>query len=120
MLIALVVVSIVLGLVWRARNGRITHPGVSGTTSENRILIPDGPAFGSRVTLLQFRRVSDSSSPRSESCCTLPQCPYARVSFAGLAVIAAFLNAVFDNCLGCQLYVLLVRAGLIGRHRTAP
>ncbi|MGZ0212513.1 MAG: DUF4395 domain-containing protein [Actinomycetales bacterium] len=45
--------------------------------------------------------------------------PYALVIFAGLAFIAAFLNSVFDYCLGCQIYVLLVRAGLVGRGRTA-
>jgi hypothetical protein len=45
--------------------------------------------------------------------------PYALVIFAGMAFIAAFLNSVFDYCLGCQLYVLLVRAGLVGRARSA-
>ncbi|MDJ0324015.1 DUF4395 domain-containing protein [Cryobacterium sp. PH31-AA6] len=34
---------------------------------------------------------------------------------AAAAFIAAFLNAVFDYCLGCQLFLLLVRAGLLGR-----
>jgi hypothetical protein len=34
---------------------------------------------------------------------------------AGLAFLAAFLNAAFGFCLGCQLYVLLVRARLIAR-----
>jgi hypothetical protein len=29
---------------------------------------------------------------------------------AGLAFVAAFLNAVFGLCLGCQLYLLLARA----------
>jgi hypothetical protein len=29
---------------------------------------------------------------------------------AGLAFLAAFLNAVFGLCLGCQLYLLLARA----------
>jgi len=37
---------------------------------------------------------------------------------AAAAFVAAFLNAAFAYCLGCQLYVLLVRAGLVGR-RTA-
>jgi len=45
--------------------------------------------------------------------------PYALVVAAAFAFIAAFLNSVFDYCLGCQLYVLLVRAGLIGRTRAA-
>jgi hypothetical protein len=34
---------------------------------------------------------------------------------AAAAFVAAFLNAVFDYCLGCQLYLLLVRARIIGR-----
>lgn len=29
---------------------------------------------------------------------------------AAVAFVAAFLNAVFDYCLGCQVYLLLVRA----------
>ncbi len=32
---------------------------------------------------------------------------------ASLAFVAAFLNAVFGYCLGCQLYLLLVRARVI-------
>jgi cobalamin synthase len=36
---------------------------------------------------------------------------------AGLAFVAAFLNAVFDFCLGCELHLLLVRAGVLGRRR---
>ncbi|TFB86388.1 DUF4395 domain-containing protein [Cryobacterium algoricola] len=38
---------------------------------------------------------------------------------AALAFVAAFLNAVFDYCLGCQMYLLLVRAGLLGRSPAA-
>ena len=38
---------------------------------------------------------------------------------AAAAFVAAFLNAVFDYCLGCQIYLLLVRAGLIARAPTA-
>ena len=34
---------------------------------------------------------------------------------AALAFVAAFLNSVFGYCLGCQIYLLLVRAGLIRR-----
>ncbi|WP_448809617.1 DUF4395 domain-containing protein [Agromyces bauzanensis] len=34
---------------------------------------------------------------------------------AGAAFVAAFLNAVFGYCLGCQLYLLLVRARVIPR-----
>jgi Domain of unknown function (DUF4395) len=38
---------------------------------------------------------------------------------AALAFVAAFLNAVFGYCLGCQIYLLLVRAGVI-RKSAAP
>lgn len=34
---------------------------------------------------------------------------------AAVAFVAAFLNSVFDYCFGCQVYVLLVRAGVTGR-----
>lgn len=53
-LIGLVVLSAVLGLVWRARTGRIQRSLHTGAVSENRISIPDAPSFGSRATLLQF------------------------------------------------------------------
>lgn len=41
--------------------------------------------------------------------------PYAVVIGAALAFVAAFLNAVFGYCLGCQMYLLLVRAGIVRR-----
>ena len=44
--------------------------------------------------------------------------PYAVVIAAGLAFVAAFLNSVFGYCLGCQIYLLLVRAGVIRRAAT--
>lgn len=31
------------------------------------------------------------------------------------AFVAAFLNSIFGFCLGCQIYVLLVRAGIVGK-----
>lgn len=40
----------------------------------------------------------------------------ALVFAAGAAFIAAFLNAAFAYCLGCQIYVLLQRIGLIKKH----
>lgn len=43
--------------------------------------------------------------------------PWALVVSAALAFVAAFLNAAFGYCLGCQLYLLLARAGLIGARR---
>ncbi len=45
--------------------------------------------------------------------------PYAVPVAAAIAFVAAFLNAVFAYCLGCQLYLLLVRAGIIGRTSTS-
>jgi hypothetical protein len=41
--------------------------------------------------------------------------PYALVIAASAAFIAAFLNSVFAYCLGCQIYLLLVRAGILSR-----
>ena len=45
--------------------------------------------------------------------------PYALVVAAAAAFVAAFLNSVFAYCIGCQLYLLLVRAGLLGKSATA-
>jgi hypothetical protein len=41
--------------------------------------------------------------------------PFGLVIPAAAAFIAAFLNSVFDYCFGCQIYLLLVRAGILGR-----
>jgi len=38
---------------------------------------------------------------------------------AAAAFVAAFLNAAFGFCLGCQMYLLLQRVGLVGRARPA-
>lgn len=38
---------------------------------------------------------------------------------AAAAFMAAFLNAAFGLCLGCQLYLLLQRMGVVGRARSA-
>lgn len=43
--------------------------------------------------------------------------PWALVIAAAAAFVAAFLNAAFGVCLGCMLYLLLQRAGLVGRAR---
>lgn len=45
--------------------------------------------------------------------------PWALPVAAAAAFIAAFLNAVFDFCLGCQIYLLLQRAGIVGRTARA-
>lgn len=39
--------------------------------------------------------------------------PYGLVGAASAAFVAAFLNAVFAYCLGCQFYLLLVRARVL-------
>jgi hypothetical protein len=41
--------------------------------------------------------------------------PYALVVSGAAAIIAALLNSVFDYCLGCQIYLLLVRLRVLGR-----
>jgi len=45
--------------------------------------------------------------------------PWALPIAAAAAFIAAFLNAVFGLCLGCQLYLLLQRMGIVGRTAAA-
>ncbi len=45
--------------------------------------------------------------------------PYGLVIAASAAFVAAFLNSVFGYCLGCQIYLLLVRAGILGRKGAA-
>jgi len=45
--------------------------------------------------------------------------PWALTIAAAAAFVAAFLNAAFGLCLGCQLYLLLQRIGVIGRPRSA-
>ncbi|KQR20982.1 DUF4395 domain-containing protein [Microbacterium sp. Leaf151] len=45
--------------------------------------------------------------------------PWALPIAAAMAFVAAFLNAVFGLCLGCQLYLLLQRTGLVGRRGSA-
>ncbi|QNE33843.1 DUF4395 domain-containing protein [Leifsonia shinshuensis] len=42
--------------------------------------------------------------------------PVALPIAAALAFVAAFLNAAFGYCLGCQIYLLLVRAGVIRKR----
>lgn len=45
----------------------------------------------------------------------LANVPFAVSIFAGAAFVAAFLNAAFAYCLGCQIYLGLKRIGVI-RH----
>ena len=44
--------------------------------------------------------------------------PFALVIAASAAFVAAFLNAVFGYCLGCQIYLLLARLGVLGKRVT--
>ena len=43
--------------------------------------------------------------------------PWALPIAAAVAFAASFLNAVFGLCLGCRMYLLLQRAGIVGRAR---
>ncbi|MCR2813396.1 DUF4395 domain-containing protein [Microbacterium sp. zg.Y1090] len=45
--------------------------------------------------------------------------PWAVPVAAATALIASLLNAVFGLCLGCQMYLLLQRVGIVGRARPA-
>jgi len=45
--------------------------------------------------------------------------PWALPIATAAAFIAAFLNAAFSFCLGCQIYLLLQRAGILGRRPSA-
>jgi len=45
--------------------------------------------------------------------------PWALPIATAAAFIAAFLNAAFSFCLGCQIYLLLQRAGVLGRTPSA-
>jgi hypothetical protein len=42
--------------------------------------------------------------------CFAAGAPVAGLVFAALALVAAFLNAAFDYCLGCQMYLLIQRS----------
>ena len=45
--------------------------------------------------------------------------PWALPIAVAMAFVAAFLNAAFSYCLGCQLYLLLVRAGVVRKRPAA-
>ena len=45
--------------------------------------------------------------------------PYAVVVAAAAAFVVAFLNSVFGYCVGCQIYLLLARVGVIRRKPAA-
>jgi hypothetical protein len=45
----------------------------------------------------------------------VPFGPVALVVAGAAAFVAAFLNSVFAYCLGCQIYLVLARTGIVGR-----
>lgn len=45
--------------------------------------------------------------------------PYALIVATAAAFIAAFLNAAFGYCLGCEIYLLLRRTGIIRKKQAA-
>lgn len=45
--------------------------------------------------------------------------PVALAVAGAAAFVAAFLNSVFGYCLGCQIYLLLARAGVVGKRGAA-
>lgn len=49
----------------------------------------------------------------------VPFGPIALIVAGAAAFVAAFLNSVFAYCLGCQIYLLLARAGVVGRRGAA-
>lgn len=88
-LLSLVALATVLGLVWRARTGRIKHTRTDSSTAaseENRISIPGAAPFGSRVTLVQF----------STAACAI--CPTVHTQLSGLA-------SEFDDGTGVVVHV---------------
>ena len=65
-LLGLVALATVLGLVWRARTGRIQHTRTTASTAasdENRITIAGAAPFGTCVTLLQFSTAACAICP---------------------------------------------------------
>jgi hypothetical protein len=42
--------------------------------------------------------------------------PVVGLVFAALGLVAAFLNAAFGFCLGCEMYLLLRRLGYVSRR----
>ena len=63
------------------------------------------------------RRASASSSPSSVSSASRPAPTALGLVAVGLALAAAFLNAVFGLCLGCEVYLLITRI-FSGRDRS--
>jgi hypothetical protein len=45
--------------------------------------------------------------------------PWALPIAAAAAFVAAFLNAAFGYCLGCEMYLVLQRVGVVGRRPAA-
>lgn len=83
---------------------------VSG--GESAGIDPRGPRFGAAITagllLVVVLLVTATGLVLH-----LIGVPGALVVAAAAAFVAAFLNAAVAYCLGCQLYVLLVRLGIL-------
>lgn len=68
-LLGLVALATALGLVWRARTGRIQRSktpaaaAAAAAADENRITIPGAAPFGTRITLLQFSTAACAICP---------------------------------------------------------
>jgi hypothetical protein len=82
------------GLIYR----KLVQPRLSGNFIGEDIR---GPQFSQKVGLLFAGLATIGALTKIDLLFSIP------VVFA---LIAAFLNAVFDYCLGCQIYLLLQRA----------
>ena len=82
------------GLIYR----KLVQPRLGGSFIGEDIR---GPQFAQKVGFLFAALATIGAFTKVDLLFTIP------VVFA---IIAAFLNAVFDYCLGCQIYLLLQRA----------
>lgn len=72
---------------------------------------PRGPRFGAAITtvVLAIVLVTGSGWLLLAQTLVFAGSATAGLVFAGLALAAAFLNAVFDLCPGCQMYLPIQR-----------
>ena len=82
------------GLIYR----KLVQPKLSGTFIGEDIR---GPQFAQKVGFLFAALATIGALSKIDLLFSIP------VLFA---LVAAFLNAVFDYCLGCQIYLLIQRA----------
>ena len=111
LLLAVVAILFLWGVVsprtapWGVLFRRLVQPRLKPTELED----PRPPRFAQGVGLLV---VSAGLALH------LVGVPWAIPIAAGAAFVAAFLNAAFGFCLGCVLYLMLQRIGLVGRSAT--